>query len=294
VFDLRYHVASLAAVFIALIVGIVVGVGLSESGVADKADLQVAQRERDDARAELADAQAQLRASAATREALRDSYPALMEGRLAGKRIAILFVGQIDPPVRDAVERTLSDADAPLPVRVRALNVPIDVEGLVNTLAASDPELAQFADTNELSALGRALAAEFVHGGETPLWNLLSTRLVEERSGGLRAPVDGVVVVRNVKPQMGDTARFLNGLISGVAAQGVPAVGVEESDAEQSAVSVFANRGLSTVDDIDLSTGRLALALLLAGAAPGQYGINQETADDGVLPPVEPVPSVAD
>ena len=31
-FDLRYHVASLAAVFLALIIGIVVGVGISGKG----------------------------------------------------------------------------------------------------------------------------------------------------------------------------------------------------------------------------------------------------------------------
>ena len=39
-FDLRYHVASLAAVFIALIVGILVGVGLAGSGVTKEADLR--------------------------------------------------------------------------------------------------------------------------------------------------------------------------------------------------------------------------------------------------------------
>ena len=33
-FDLRYHVASLAAVFLALIIGILVGVGISDRGLA--------------------------------------------------------------------------------------------------------------------------------------------------------------------------------------------------------------------------------------------------------------------
>ena len=42
-FDLRYHVASLVAVFVALIVGILVGVGLAGSGVTKKADLKAAQ-----------------------------------------------------------------------------------------------------------------------------------------------------------------------------------------------------------------------------------------------------------
>ena len=36
--DLRYHVASLSAVFIALIVGILVGVGISGRGFVDKSE----------------------------------------------------------------------------------------------------------------------------------------------------------------------------------------------------------------------------------------------------------------
>jgi len=36
-FDLRYHVASLAAVFLALIIGILVGVGIADRGLVDKA-----------------------------------------------------------------------------------------------------------------------------------------------------------------------------------------------------------------------------------------------------------------
>jgi hypothetical protein len=54
-------------------------------------------------------------------------------------------------------------------------------------------------------------------------------------------------------------------------------------------VQAFARADLSSVDDVDLEAGRLALALLLAGATPGSYGVKQ-TASDGVLPPVEPLP----
>ena len=35
-FDLRYHVASLTAVFLALVIGILVGVGISDRGLVDK------------------------------------------------------------------------------------------------------------------------------------------------------------------------------------------------------------------------------------------------------------------
>ena len=38
-FDLRYHVASLAAVFLALVIGILLGVGISGRGLVDKSEL---------------------------------------------------------------------------------------------------------------------------------------------------------------------------------------------------------------------------------------------------------------
>ena len=37
-FDLRYHVASLAAVFLALVIGILVGVGISSGGFVSKGE----------------------------------------------------------------------------------------------------------------------------------------------------------------------------------------------------------------------------------------------------------------
>jgi len=290
-FDLRYHVASLAAVFIALVIGIVVGVGLSESGVARQAELQNAKRDLAAERAANAQLSSQLKEYGRTQNAFRDAYPFLMDQRLNKKRIAVLFVGPIDGGVRDAIERTLADADASsgIPLRLFSLKLPVDEAELTRTLQGAGPAFSPYAGEERLGALGRALAAEFVKGGETPLWAALAPKLVEQRSGGLTEPADGVVVVRTVPPQGGATARLLSGLVSALPVQGVPAVGVEESDAEESAVPTFRDRDLSTVDDIDLSTGRFALALLLADAASGAYGV-KETAD-GVLPPVEPLPA---
>ena len=95
--------------------------------------------------------------------------------------------------------------------------------------------------------------------------------------------IRGVVVVRTETAQRGATGRFLLGLYSGLAAAPVPAVGVESTDAAQSATKAFERGGLSTVDDVDKPVGRLATVLLLAGASSGQYGV-KDTADD-VLPP---------
>jgi hypothetical protein len=280
VFDLRYHVASLAAVFVALIIGILVGVGLAGSGVTNKADLKIARDQRDSAEAHLEAARAQVKQLKKTQEAFESAYPAVMTDLLTGKRVAVLFVGSIDAGVNGAIDRTLTDAGAAA-VRVVSLSVPVDPQSLDNTLSGKGPQFVKYVGDDKLEGLGSALGTEFAAGGQTPLWKLLGKQLIGERSGNIRQPVDGVVVARTVKPQQGDTARFLRGFYAGLSSS-VPAVGVEKSATDPSAMPVYQDRGLSGVDDVDLTAGRVALALLLAGAPSGTYGIGPDA--DTVLP----------
>jgi len=287
VFDLRYHVASLAAVFIALIIGILVGVGLAGSGVTSKADLKVAREQRDAFRSEYAQAQAQVKNLSRTQKEFQLAYPALMANRLTGKRIAVLFVGQVDTSVLGAIDKALSDANAGQPFRLLALTVPINAQALDRVLFTR-PSFVKYAGDDKLGALGRALAAEFTLGGATPLWTLLSRNLVEEFRGPAAQRADAVIVVRTVDPQQDGTARFLTGLLGGLGVAGTPVVGVEQTNARLSAIPAYASRGLSTVDDVDQPVGRFALALLLTGTVHGQYGV-KDTASSGVLPSVEPL-----
>ena len=151
-------------------------------------------------------------------------------------------------------------------------------------MLARQPQLARYVGRDRLDDLGRALGEELVTGGETPLWNALNGQIVEERSGNAERAAGGVVVARTSPPQRGGTARFLHGFYAGLAAQDAPAVGVEALDARWPAVDAFARGGLSSVDWVDTQYGRLALVWLLAGGAPGSYGVKR-TASDGVLPP---------
>jgi hypothetical protein len=281
-FDLRYHVASLAAVFVALIIGILVGVGLSGSGVTKKADLKLAQAQRDNAQAR-ADAYKQQRDQLKkVSDAFEEVYPEVMSNVLAGRRIAVLFVGSVDGGVSDTIETTLRDAGAAPPVRVTSLSVPVNAQSLDTALFSKGQQFVKYVGNDKLEPLGTALGAEFATGGQTPLWKALGRQLIGERHGNARQRVDGVVVVRTVKPQQGDTAKFLRGFYSGLTSVGMPIVGVEKSNTIPSAVKVYRGRGLSTVDDIDQTAGRVALALLLAGAPPGKYGTAGGT--DAVLP----------
>jgi len=88
-FDLRYHVASLAAVFLALIIGILVGVGIADRGYLDKGTRSLLEQR-------VADLQKQLNQTAqqagnlgrnqdAARAYINKTYPVLVRNRLRGR-----------------------------------------------------------------------------------------------------------------------------------------------------------------------------------------------------------------
>ena len=130
-FDFRYHVASLAAVFLALVIGILVGLGLSGRGFIDDAERrnlneQIAgfRAERDAARDQLSAAG---RRQAAMEDYAADTYPLLVPGRLEDKEVAVLFVGSVDQSA-DEVAQAVRDGGGRI-ARIRAVRVPVDASG---------------------------------------------------------------------------------------------------------------------------------------------------------------------
>src|SRR3954470_9227262 len=132
-FDLRYHVASLAAVFLAVIIGILVGVGISDRGLVDSAkskflqdEVASLQQRLDNQATQSAD---QTRARAAAQTFINQTYPALARNRLKGKQIAVVYVGSDTGVLHSSVDGALRDAGAEQ-IRLRALRVPIDARQL--------------------------------------------------------------------------------------------------------------------------------------------------------------------
>jgi Copper transport outer membrane protein, MctB len=288
-FDLRYHVASLAAVFFALVIGILVGVALASHGLSNTERSRLerqasdANEKLDAARQDLVQAQDESRADSAF---VDNAYDAVMEDRLQGKKIAVLFIGSVNGDVVKAINRTLTDGGAPLKLRERAVTVPLD-DAAIDAILKKRQQLATYSGPEKLDDLGRELADEFVIGGDTPVWDALQNQLVEERSGSMRRPADAVIVVRTARPQLDGTARFLHGLYTELSGRPIPVVGVEASSTKPSTIPVFSKYALSSVDNVDTKVGRVALALLLSDAPGGAYG-TKSTATD-VMPAVVPV-----
>jgi hypothetical protein len=275
-YSARYHATSLIAVFLALAIGILIGAEFGGDALTNtRRDLEHSLvGNLQDARSEAEELSGDLGRS---NEFAERVYPALTRDRLEGKRIAIVALGGLPGEVTAAVEDALGPTGARL-VGVGVVREPVDVAGLAADLSKTR-FVALRRDPDALTELGTGLGRQIVIGGILP--ELLRGHLFSRASGSFGA-LDGVIVVREEPQDMGSVQRGKAGqlesaLMSGITATRTPAVGVETSDAEQSSISFFHSNDLSSVDDIDLTAGQLAMVFAMLGAE-GSFGI-KGTAD---------------
>ena len=280
-FDFRYHVVSLAAVFLALVVGIVIGVGLSGQGIVQESERENLNNQIAQLNADLDRKDSQLAQQRAAARFVDAAYPAVMDRRLADKHVVVVFVGPADG-TRAAVEQTISDAAGTL-ARLRVLKVPVDDAALARTVDGN-ADLADLASPDDPGEIGRVLGEELVDGGDAPLWDGLAAQLVIERNPDTDPPADAVVVVRTADPQQGATARFLGGLYAGLTGS-VPAVWVDDAPTQDSPLRHPSR--FSALRGVDTALGRVTLAVLLETGDQGEYGPGADT----LVPTIAPVPA---
>ncbi len=279
-YSARYHAASLIAVFLALAVGILIGAEFGGDALTEtRRDLEHSLvGNLQDARSQADELSGELNRSDEFGERV---YPVLTRDRLAGKRIAIVALGGLPSDITSNVEDALGPTGAKL-VGVGVVREPVDVSGL-----ASDLSKTRFADlrTNPdaLTELGTGLGRQLVLGGTLP--EVVRGQLFS-RASGTFGGLDGVIVVRGQPEDMGPVQRgkanqLESALMGGITATRTPAVGIEATTSEPSSVSFFQSNDLSSVDDVDLTAGQLAMVFAMLGAE-GSFGVKGSA--DRLLP----------
>jgi Copper transport outer membrane protein, MctB len=279
-YSARYHATSLIAVFLALAIGILIGAEFGGDALTStRKNLEASLvNNLQDARSKTDELNGQLERS---NEFADRVYPVLTRGRLEGKRIAIVALGGLPSDDTEAVEEALGPTGAKL-VGVGVVREPVDLNGLAADLAKT-----RFADvgrdSDTLTALGVGLGRQLVRGGTLP--EVVRGHLFSRASGNFGA-LDGVIVVRNQPQDLGPVQRTTagtleSGLMSGITATRTPAVGIESSTSEPSSISFFQGNDLSSVDDVEMTAGQLALVFSMLGAE-GSFGVKGSA--DRLLP----------
>lgn len=297
--SLRYHVVSIAACFLALAVGVVLGStalnGTLLSGLAG---------EKEDLGSRISDLEAQrngLNARLADADAFAGSMgPKVVAGLLDRRSVVLLTTEDARPADRDAIERLIGQSGAAVTGEVQLTSAfadPDKADQLRDVVTRLQPAGAKFPTAGDSGTLAGALLGSVLLLDKTSAQPQSSPEELAAALGGL---TDGGFVKAgpDVKPAQlavvltgaqatGDAAgdraatvaRFATQLDragagtvlagDGGSAGGTAALGVVRADT--SATSI-----LSTVDNLDSSAGRvstvLALKEQLDGGA-GRYGI---------------------
>jgi hypothetical protein len=281
-FDFRYHALSLAAVFIALVVGLLLGVAIGDKELVSsaqrdlrsslRADVRQADQERDRSQARLRE-----------QEQFADAaYPILTKDQLRGRRIGLVVLGN-DDGAPDLIRRALQPTGADLSL-VAVVRENVELSALAER-ARGTRYAAVGRDASLLDDLGKRAGIQMVTGGR--LVRQVRTVLLQSLSGRFGG-LDGVIVMRpTAAPKDPDTAKRLaalqDGIARGLVQTGVKVVGVERRASDPSHVGWYRDRELSSVDNVDEQAGRAATVFVLAGAQ-GAYGRRDDA--QALLPPV--------
>jgi hypothetical protein len=272
-YSARYHAASLAAIFVALAVGILIGVGFGSdvlTGTAESLERSL-RDDLDSARDQVDDLQAQLQQEG---EFGRLAYPALVDGRLRGKEIGVVALGDIGDDLAGDIRAAVQTAGGTLQ-EVAVVREPPDFDAVAD-VSARRPQLSR---EEEFDRSIRSAGTLLVHGGRR-FADLRSVFF--SRYSGEPGDVDAVVVARSrpgdLPPRQSEqTDRLEEGLLDALADQRIPVVGAERADAPESSTGFFDANVAASVDDVNQLPGKVSLVYTL-DCAEGDYGV-KDTAD---------------
>ena len=266
--DLRYHLISLISVFLALAIGILLGVAMADRGVVSERmqaeitsiDKQLDRQQREIGKQNERIAEQELMLERMSEVMIADS--------LQGEDVALVAGPYADPETYQAVQGDLSEAGANI-TTVETLEVPDPTELTVQELTTQEATTqleSGYATTVAREVLGYdgddgefPEVVVFVGGGDLP---------DDALPGTLKA-------LKAVQRRMFEM--WLDA--------GVRVVGAESSDAGRTEVPLFQNVGIPSVDNADQPAGRAAIIECAATEdCEGAYG-TKDTASEPFPPP---------
>jgi hypothetical protein len=270
-YNLRYHIASLVAVFLALSVGLLLGTIVVERGVLNtqKTSLvQGLQKDYDRLRSEIG----VLTARAETADAFSsEAERAVLKDTLTGKTIIVVADPSSADTVKYAVDTIRASGGT---ASVATLTEPGLALANAAVLKAAAAALAVPEASLDESRVTAELAREWTTpGGARTLTNaMVSSGALKIESFSAPAAADGAILASVWSDKPDATALALVRALTG---PGRSAVGVETTKRSTGLASAAVGAGLSGVDDIDTTFGRVSMVWLVSGRASGLYGVGK-------------------
>lgn len=271
-YNLRYHLASLVAVFLALAIGVILGGLIVDNSPAFDTDkiIRDLQAEYDQLRADNESLQARTDAL----EALSGTLATPMyAGALSGGTVAVLST---DSSVSDHAVTALSGAGAATVV-IEIDSAKVDPDAIDSDLAAALTEAGVDVAGGGVGAIAVAAIDEWTStdATSTPVTAALIAANVLRADGvdGTTTPIPSLVGLVNTAVLNDKADPFGLALSVAFSERGLPAVGASMVGGAVAVASASWDDGVAGVGTLGSALGSHSIVALMLGGEPGLYGL---------------------
>ncbi|MHB0975666.1 MAG: copper transporter [Candidatus Aquicultorales bacterium] len=268
-FDIRYHIVSLIAVFLALAIGLILGTVVVDKGILveqQKALVEKLEKDFGDLRTTNSNLNKEIQVK---ERYINQSFYPLIQNKLIGKHVAVVFTAKIENGAKRSILEALQWSGAT--VSVVTFNLPFDLENQEFQEKIA-PAIQEAEGANYEQKLLNRLA-EFYNAppGDNKLLLDLSTAGLLSVETLPMAPTSAVLIVGGSEKE--NLAKKVDVVfIDRLKALEMRVVGCETTTRKVSYMNAYQKTGITTVDNIDQRMGQVSAILALGGAA-GDFGI---------------------
>lgn len=291
--DLRYHVYSLAAVFFALALGIVIGTSFSRLAPGSKSERKTITRYAESMKTlkdqiekvgnDIEHNQRIIRDMDGTIETLE---PYLIKGKLASRHVAILQTGDYDQIVTEA-RRALEESGA-IVTSVTEISRSFD---FTNDVKIAKALVDSGISNNKKGQTGVDRLMEFIsnaicEGRPSAILATLERHNIAKFRGDYTRSNDLVLIVGGSESDKTDTSETIDAaLISFMDRSDLTIAACEPSDCGFSYVTTWHKQGIASIDNADWASGHVNIVYALNGEK-ARFGI-KDTSDQTITKRLE-------
>ncbi len=269
--DFRYHLASLTAVFGALLIGILLGVAMMDPhGLSEQVKRL---------RIEFESSQVLRNIDQRTDQFNERTQPLLIRHQLANRNVALVCNAFVFPESQvDTVRQVLEDAGATVTVQLTLKSglmqvAPDQLQHIYQQLQINDEKQADVSDL--MYRLGQDLGQS---GSEVA--GALEHEKLLRISGDFTIPISSIIYLGGAIDSPEDSLNTVDlPFLRACAERHLHVAAAEQLDVPRSVVADYQKVAQITIDNIDRAAGRTALILALSHNRQGHFGY-KANADD--------------
>lgn len=268
--NIKYYVFLMIGIFLALGLGMMIGITLENEDIIQNQQTQIA-KQIEDRFIALRSETDQLKDNLEGIENQRDQLQMLsnmllketVQHKLSGLNITLISFDK-EAPIKELLDF--------LPLTGAYVQSNIFLSNLIPDVFASDMAVSVMQNEKELIT---ALISDFLYsmnfGGITPLIQEMQELKLISNTGGYESSADVLILLGRGNI----TSNYDVMLINSALESGLPVIAVECGDVSDSAIDDYKAYGISTIDHVDTIYGKLALASVLSGNQ-GNFGLGNE------------------